>query len=47
LVQSGGRPIWEIATELGVSCELLRLWCKQAEIDAGSREGLSGAADAG
>ena len=41
LVRSSGRPIRELATELGVSYESLRLWCKQSEIDAGNREGLS------
>ena len=41
LVQSSGRPIRELASELGVSYESLRLWCKQAEIDRGNREGLS------
>jgi transposase len=41
LVRSSGRPIRELATELGVSYESLRIWCKQADIDAGNREGLS------
>ena len=41
LVASSGRPVREIAVELGVSSESLRLWCKRAEIDAGVREGLT------
>ncbi len=41
LVRSSERPMREIARELGVSYESLRLWCKQAEIDAGEREGLT------
>ena len=41
LVRASGRPIKQIASELDVSYESLRLWVKQAEIDAGEREGLS------
>jgi transposase len=41
LLRTSGRPLAQIARELGVSTESLRLWRKQAEIDAGEREGLS------
>jgi transposase len=41
LVRASGRPIKQLARELDVSYESLRLWVKQAEIDAGEREGLS------
>src|SRR5205823_3588027 len=36
LVASSGRPIREIASELGVSYHSLRIWCKRA-----AREGLT------
>ncbi len=41
LVKTSGRPLSQVARELGVTPESLRLWRKQAEIDAGRREGLS------
>jgi transposase-like protein len=41
LLRTSGRPLAQIARELGVSVESLRLWRKQGEIDAGENEGLS------
>jgi len=41
LVAFSGRPVRASAGELGVSYESLRIWCEQAEIDAGQRKGLS------
>ena len=41
LLRTSGRPLAQIARELGVSTESLRLWRKQAEIDAGKRDGLT------
>ncbi len=41
LLRAGGRPLAQIARELGVSTESLRLWRKQAQIDAGERAGTT------
>lgn len=41
LVHSGDKSIAEIALDLGVSDPTLRNWVRQAEIDAGTRDGLT------
>jgi transposase len=41
LVRRSGRPLREIAVELGSSTESLRMWVRQADIDGGRREGLT------
>lgn len=41
LVRSTGRPIAEIAAELGIYDSTLCNWVKQDRIDRGEREGLS------
>ena len=46
LVRSSGKPIVEVARELGIAGETLRSWVKQAQVDAGDRPGLSTAESA-
>jgi transposase len=41
LVGSSGKPIAQVARELGIAGETLRSWIKQSQVDAGEREGLT------
>src|SRR5690348_1777092 len=41
LVRSSGLTKAQVARDLGSNAETLRLWVKQAEIDAGRRDGLT------
>ena len=41
LVRTRGLPRAQVARDLGTNVETLRLWVKQAEIDAGQRTGLT------
>jgi transposase len=41
LYRRSGRPLREIAHDLGVSSESLRLWAKQSAVDAGEQPGLT------
>jgi transposase len=41
LARSSGKPIAQVARDLGVSSQTLHTWIKQADVDAGKREGLT------
>lgn len=41
LARSAERSIAQVARDLGVSDQTLRNWIKQADVDAGRREGLT------
>ncbi len=41
LARGSGQPLRKTAAEVGVSSEALRGWVKQADVDAGQREGLT------
>jgi transposase len=38
LVEATGRPYREVAAELGVSSESLRIWLRQDQLDRGERQ---------
>jgi transposase len=41
LAQRAERSIAQVARDLGISNQTLRNWVKQADVDAGKREGLT------
>lgn len=41
LYRRSGRPLKEIAGDLGVSSESLRVWARQAAVDEGRKPGLA------
>ena len=41
LVRKSGRPVKEIATDLGVTEQSLRNWSRQADVDQGRAHGVS------
>jgi len=41
LYHSSGRSLNEVAGDLGISTETLRVWAAQAQVEAGKREGLT------
>lgn len=41
LARTSGKPVAQIARDLGVSFESLRHWVRQAEVDGGERAGVT------
>ena len=41
LYRRADRPLKEVAEDLGVSTETLRIWTRQTAVDAGRREGVT------
>lgn len=41
LVREGAKPVTQIAKDINISDSCLRRWVRQADINGGSREGLS------
>ena len=41
LLRSSGRPVPQLAAELGVSPQSLRNWAKRGDVEASLKEGLS------
>lgn len=41
LLRASGRSIPVVARDLGISAQALRTWVRQAQVDAGEREGLT------
>jgi transposase len=41
LHRRSGRPLAEIGRDLGVATESLRVWARQAAVDAGEQSGLT------
>jgi len=41
LYRRSGKPLRELAVDLGISTETLRIWVRQTDVDEGTRSGLA------